>query len=347
MTGLCKVGIRLIVVGYILGCVVFGPNVFADDVINDDLIVTGGLAVGVDAQDGESFNYITVRLHENNTRLLFDDSSTLPGYSANDWIIEANDSVSGGQNYFGIKDAGVGDPTNDSGTLVFRIDAGAPANTIRAYQNGDVSLGGANVANTISVGSVGLEGTITNVAPGVNGTDAVNVNQLNTVSSNVSTNTTNITTNTQNIATNSKNIATNTSNISQNRGLINRNAGNIAHNRSMINTNASHIVENRAMIGQNAADISGIQQSLSVLDSKAMDGIAAAAAINMMLTPSAPGKTTVSVGTGAYEDSYALGVNIAHYLDLNNPGINVILAGGVAMAGEGNTVYRLGGGLEF
>ena len=37
----------------------------------------------------------------------------------------------------------------------------------------------ASAPNTLSVGSVGNERGISNVAPGVNGTDAVNLNQLN------------------------------------------------------------------------------------------------------------------------------------------------------------------------
>jgi autotransporter adhesin len=45
-----------------------------------------------------------------------------------------------------------------------------------------VALGAGSVAtesNTVSVGSRGYERRVTNVAPGVNGTDAVNLNQMN------------------------------------------------------------------------------------------------------------------------------------------------------------------------
>jgi autotransporter adhesin len=51
-----------------------------------------------------------------------------------------------------------------------------------------VALGAGSVAseeNTVSVGSPGSERRITNIAPGVNGTDAVNMNQLNGVQSSV------------------------------------------------------------------------------------------------------------------------------------------------------------------
>ena len=43
-----------------------------DQVIADDLIVTGSLAVGFDAVDGESFGFDTFRLKENNIRIHFD-----------------------------------------------------------------------------------------------------------------------------------------------------------------------------------------------------------------------------------------------------------------------------------
>ncbi|MGF7130393.1 autotransporter adhesin [Paraburkholderia sp. EB58] len=55
-----------------------------------------------------------------------------------------------------------------------------------ASADGSVALGQGSVAdraNTVSVGSAGSERQITNVAAGVEGTDAVNVNQLNAVAS--------------------------------------------------------------------------------------------------------------------------------------------------------------------
>ena len=55
---------------------------------------------------------------------------------------------------------------------------------VAAGNDGAVVLGNGSTAsgpNTVSVGAAGAERRITNVAPGVNGTDAVNVNQLNNV----------------------------------------------------------------------------------------------------------------------------------------------------------------------
>ncbi|MBN2333630.1 MAG: YadA-like family protein [Deltaproteobacteria bacterium] len=198
---------RVVVLIGILCCVFSGSASWAAEVIPEDLIVEGGLAVGTAAAVGDSFSFITLQLHEDNTRLLFNDASELSGYPNNDWILKANDSNNGGQNYFAIVDAGAGDPTGDSGTPVLRVDAGAPANTIRAYQNGDISLGGANVANTISVGSAGFEGTISNVAAGTNTTDAVNYGQLVDVQTQVTNNDSDIAANTDNIAINAAAIA--------------------------------------------------------------------------------------------------------------------------------------------
>ncbi len=57
------------------------------------------------------------------------------------------------------------------------IGAGSVASADNAVALGANSV--ANEANTVSVGSAGSERRVTNVAPGVNGTDAVNVDQMN------------------------------------------------------------------------------------------------------------------------------------------------------------------------
>ena len=76
-----------------------------------------------------------------------------------------------------------GDPTvavgNDalaSGNDAVALGAGAQATANRSVALGAYSI--ANQANTVSVGAAGSERRITNVAPGINLTDAVNVSQL-------------------------------------------------------------------------------------------------------------------------------------------------------------------------
>ena len=106
----------------------------ADQVIADDLIVQSSIAAGFDAANGESFGFDTLRLKENNLRIHFDDTSTSAGYAANDWRLMANDSVSGGANYFAIEDS-------TAGKVPFRVDAGAPADALRIVSSGRIGIG--------------------------------------------------------------------------------------------------------------------------------------------------------------------------------------------------------------
>lgn len=103
-------------------------TVWADDVVLDDLVVSGSSCVGTDCQDGEAFGFDTVRLKENNLRIRFQDTSggTFP---SNDWQLIANDSANGGQNYFGVEDA-------TAGTFPLRLMAGAPDNAIHVARGG-------------------------------------------------------------------------------------------------------------------------------------------------------------------------------------------------------------------
>jgi hypothetical protein len=105
-----------------------------DQVILDDLIVVGSLALGIDAVDGEDFGFDTFRLKENNLRIHFDDTSGSGSFPGNDWRIVINDAINGGANYFGIEDA-------TAGRMPFKILAGAPANAFFIKDNGNVGLG--------------------------------------------------------------------------------------------------------------------------------------------------------------------------------------------------------------
>ena len=105
-----------------------------DQVILDDLIVVGSLALGIDAVDGEDFGFDTFRLKENNLRIHFDDTSASSSFPSNDWRIVINDAINGGANYFGIEDA-----TAD--IMPFKILASAPANAFFMAANGNIGLG--------------------------------------------------------------------------------------------------------------------------------------------------------------------------------------------------------------
>jgi len=107
----------------------------ADNVIVDDLIVNGGsICVGFDCVNGESFGFDTLRLKENNLHLHFDDTSSSASFPNNDWRIVINDSSNGGGNYFAIEDS-------TAARTVFKIEAGAPTNSLYVDNGGDVGIG--------------------------------------------------------------------------------------------------------------------------------------------------------------------------------------------------------------
>jgi hypothetical protein len=94
----------------------------ADQVFNDDVIITGSLCVGFDCVSGMTFGADTIVLKENNLRIFF-----------NDWRLIANDSASGGANFFAIEDA-------TAGRNVFQVSAGAPSNSIFVASSGRVGF---------------------------------------------------------------------------------------------------------------------------------------------------------------------------------------------------------------
>ena len=114
-------------------------NVVPDQVIADDLIVQGSACVGFDCVDGEPFGFDTIRLKENNTRLQFTDTSTSAGFPSNNWQIRANSSASGGSNFLGFVDQGL-DGNSETGTIVFSVTAGAPANSMFVDSSGRLGL---------------------------------------------------------------------------------------------------------------------------------------------------------------------------------------------------------------
>jgi Chaperone of endosialidase len=136
-------------------------NPFFDFVIADDLIVQGSACVGLDCVDGEVFGFDTIRVKENNTRIQFDDTSTSAGFATNNWQIRANSSASGGGNFLAFVDQG-GTGNSESGTIVFEVDAGAPANSLRVSSGGNVGIGTATPvldvhANTTDTPAIRLE----------------------------------------------------------------------------------------------------------------------------------------------------------------------------------------------
>ena len=110
-----------------------------DFVIADDLVVQGSACVGLDCVNNEPFSFDTIRLKENNTRILFMDTS-VGTFPTNDWMIRANSSANGGTSFLGFVDQGATSTGSDTGTIVFEVDAGAPSNALRVSSTGNVGL---------------------------------------------------------------------------------------------------------------------------------------------------------------------------------------------------------------
>jgi len=85
---------------YIVCIVLLCPYSYADQRIQDDLVVIGSVCVGLDCVDGENFNFDTIRLKENNVRIRFIDTSTSGSFPTRDWELTANESSNGGLNAF-------------------------------------------------------------------------------------------------------------------------------------------------------------------------------------------------------------------------------------------------------
>ncbi|WOT06304.1 tail fiber domain-containing protein [Shewanella youngdeokensis] len=109
-------------------------NLYAAQVFQDDVIVTGSLCAGFDCVNGESFNFDTLRLKENNLRIKFEDTSASSSFPSNDWQITINDSANGGANKFSIDDI-------DSSKTPFTIEAGAPNHSVYVDDGGRVGIG--------------------------------------------------------------------------------------------------------------------------------------------------------------------------------------------------------------
>ena len=111
-----------------------GPAVPLDVLHYDDVIITGSLCVGFDCADGESFGFDTIILKEHNLRIYFNDTSYTASYPTNNWRITINDSTNGGASYFSVDDV-------DDGTSIFKVEVGAPANSLYVEDYGRVGLG--------------------------------------------------------------------------------------------------------------------------------------------------------------------------------------------------------------
>lgn len=100
----------------------------------DDVIISFSACIGNDCVNGESFGFDTIRIKENNLRIHAQDTSTSASFPTNDWRLVFNDSSNGGGNYFAVEDS-------DAGRTPFKVEAGAPANSLYVEDGGRVGFG--------------------------------------------------------------------------------------------------------------------------------------------------------------------------------------------------------------
>lgn len=136
----------------------------ADQVIFDDLIVGGSTCVGSACVEGQAFGFDTIQVVSPTPSILFEDTSTSASFPSNDWRIGASDGDSGSAATFYIED----------------VTGNSKAVQIESAAGGGVALGTGSTLTTgaVSVGAIGNERRITNVADGVDSSDAVNMSQF-------------------------------------------------------------------------------------------------------------------------------------------------------------------------
>jgi hypothetical protein len=114
-----------------------------DQVIPDDLITQGSLCVGLDCVANESFGFDSIRIKENNTRIVFFDTSA-SGFPADHWQLTANDTAAGGLNRFSIENL-------TAATNPFTIIGNAPTGSLYVAESGDIGIGTATPAFDVHV----------------------------------------------------------------------------------------------------------------------------------------------------------------------------------------------------
>ncbi len=125
---------KLLTSGLSLAALGASLSASADQVISDDLIVSGSICVGFDCSNGENFNFDTIRLKENNLRIRFTDTSASGSFPSRDWEITVNDSANGGNNFFAIKNI-------DLNSTPFKIMDGTNDNALFIDSTGRVGMG--------------------------------------------------------------------------------------------------------------------------------------------------------------------------------------------------------------
>jgi trimeric autotransporter adhesin len=227
-------------------------------------------------------------------------------------VANGTNSAAGGANAAasGANSVAVGNDSTASGTSSTVVGSSARATGANSVAIGAGSL--ANKANTVSVGSVGSERQVANVAAGTQQTDAVNLSQLTGVANAIGGGAT--IDNAGNVVAPSYSVGGNT------YGNVGAALGNLD---SRLNDNFNQLSNE---INQNAH--------------QANRGIAGAAAL-VQATPYMPGRTMLNAGVASYRGESALGVGVSRWSTNGRVNVNA----GVSAALHDQPIFRVGVGV--
>ena len=200
---------------------------------------------------------------------------------------------------------GANSAAGGAGAVASGDNSTALGNGSNASGNNSVALGNGSVAtedNTVSVGAVGEERRVTNVAAGVNGTDAVNVDQLKGVVAGGVQYDKN--------ADGSNNYNSLTLNPDGNGPTVIHNVG-----AGVAPNDAVNVAQLQNTLQQANAytdsRLQGLQNDLWTLDRGYRGATASAMAMAGLPQAYLPGKSMLAVGAGGYQGEYGMAVGLS------------------------------------
>ena len=212
----------------------------------------------------------------------------------------------------------------------------------KATHENSVALGAGSettAANTVSVGKVGEERRITNVAAGIDNTDAANVGQLNVVDDKVEINIGNIATNRNGIKKNRVKNEEQDVVLANHEGRISTNTRDIHTNSLHIDTNTRGIAVNKNNIAVNSGRITHNTRRIEVVEDKVR--YVNVTQSSMALGKGAKARDTRSIAIGKHATtskgtpgSIAFGA----YASVTQDAINSVALGQYSVANEANTI---------
>lgn len=137
---------------------------FADSVVIDDQVVLGSECIGATCENGEVFDFDTLKLKADKPAIHFHDTSSSASFPSNDWRMGMSGDAQTSNSVFYIEDA-------DSQTRVLQLSS-TPEGGVAIGADAELAEG------AVSVGAAGKEKRITHVAQGILDSDAVNFGQF-------------------------------------------------------------------------------------------------------------------------------------------------------------------------